>query len=389
MGNWKNRPSRRWYYNQDRRPPKSYYDHQPPPYEDYIDDGVPVWEKEFCYAVGAVPWHKVVDAKKFSYSQSQILKWDDSAGKEAFHNAKNRYWAVINGLSCDIPPPDPDACIDEINWNPYIDPELIRELEQEYYAPVDDEEMNFGNMKKKTKNMFSDPLEGCSMNPAEDVGNRWESQGWGDQWDDNLKESNDSNKDDNNPWEKARHQGDEAVDGSGGWPVVGDDSWGWNTSVHVAPQSKDWVNGGNTWEGNGAATAVPSKADGWGEFGDGFWGHNEHQPRKWNNGQQPREGSFQASGTLNERGWRNNSSSQAWARKPWDEDAAEETQKSNYRKPNVGGWRTWNKDSWRNEGGNQHGTGYSRTIPRFDGNYDYRAGGHHWRGKKRANFGYN
>ncbi|CAI0461731.1 unnamed protein product, partial [Linum tenue] len=307
---------------------------------DYIDDGVPVWEKEFCYAVGAVPWHKVVDAKKFSYSQSQILKWDDSAGKEAFHNAKNRYWAVINGLSCDIPPPDPDACIDEINWNPYIDPELIRELEQEYYAPVDDEEMNFGNMKKKTKNMFSDPLEGCSMNPAEDVGNRWETQnfvlgssaavtagcqGWGDQWDDNLKESNDSNKDDNNPWEKARHQGDEAVDGSGGWPVVGDDSWGWNTS----------------------------------------------------------------SGTLNERGWRNNSSSQAWARKPWDEDAAEETQKSNYRKPNVGGWRTWNKDSWRNEGGNQHGTGYSRTIPRFDGNYDYRAGGHHWRGKKRANFGYN
>ncbi|CAI0560302.1 unnamed protein product [Linum tenue] len=401
MGNWKNRPSRRWHYNQDRRPPKSYYDSHPPTCQEYVEDGVPVWEKEFCYAVGAVPWHKVVDAKKFSYCQSQVLKWDDSAGKEAFHNAKKRYWAVINGLPCDVPPPDPNACIDEINWNPYIDAELIRELEQEYFAPVDDER-NFGNRKKKTKNLFSHPLEGCSMNPGDDAVNPWgaqnfvqissaavnaECQGWGDQWDDNLKESNDSNKADNNPWEKACHQGDEAVDGSRGWPVLGDNSLGWNpSSVYVATKSNGWVSGGNTWEGNGEATSIPSKTDGWGEFRDRSWGDNRYHPRRLKNGQQPREGSFEASGTQNDSGWRNKSSSQACVGKKWDEHAAEEPKNSNYRKP---GWGTWNKDSWRNDGGHQDGTGYSRTRPRFDdGNYEYRAGGHPWRGKKRVSFGY-
>ncbi|CAN1128284.1 hypothetical protein LINPERHAP2_LOCUS4540 [Linum perenne] len=372
MGNWRHRPSR-------RRPPKSYYDPQLP-YQEYANDGVPLWEKEFCYDVGAVPWHRVVDSKYFSYCQSQILKWDDSSGEEAFHNAKNRYWALINGLPCDIPQPNPDACIDEIDWNPYIDPELIRELEQEYCAP-DEDESNYGGRKKKSRNMYSDPPESCSVNPTDGV-NPWgtqnlvqssltvdmEGQEWGDQWNDgNLKETNCLKNKDDNPWEKACHEGDEVENGNTAWPVGGGDSWGWN------PSSVEGRN--NTWERNRCKAD-----DGWDDTTNTGWGDNQQQPRKWNQG----------NGGQKDVGWRNNSSSKAWTRKRWD-DEGEGTKESEYRKAN-GGWGTWNRDcrtTRHDGGGHQLKTGY-RTSG-FEGD-DYRAGGNqHWRGgksKKRVSFGY-
>ncbi|CAN1190497.1 hypothetical protein LINPERHAP2_LOCUS40516 [Linum perenne] len=412
MGNWKNRPSRRWSYNQDRRPPRSYYD---PPQEN-VDDGIPGWEKEFCFAVGAVPWHRVVDAKYFSYFQSQVLKWDDSAGKEAFHNAKSRFWALINGLPCDdIPRPDPDACIDEIDWNPYIDPDLILELEEECFAPVVDDSNNF-----QSRNLFSDQQEGCSINKGDTANpcgshilmqqNDMEGQGWGDPWDGNMKESNNLNKADDNPWEKACP--------STGWPVGGDESWGWNPNsanatqpnggsnswegnreAAITPKAHGWENacpstpvggdeswgwnpnsanatqpngGSNSWEANREA-AIPPKADGWGEYSDNSWGHTRQQPRKWNNGWRPqKEAGFQAS--QRDRGWRNGRN-----------DQSSETRSSSYRNANRA-WGTGDNNSWRNEGGHQHGTGYTKP------GYEYREGGHHhWRGgraKKRVSFGY-
>ncbi|CAN0863582.1 hypothetical protein LINGRAHAP2_LOCUS8731 [Linum grandiflorum] len=374
MGNWRNRPSRRWSYNQDRRPPKSSYYDPAPPYQENVDDGIPRWEKEFCFAVGAVPWSRVVDAQDFSFCQSQILKWDDSAGKEAFHNAKSRYWAHINGLPCDIPRPDPDACIDEIDWNPYIDPELILELEEECFAPVEDEN-DFQSRKKKTRDLFPDQEEGTQilMEPTR----MGEFEGWGDTLVDNSRESNNLNKADN-PWEKACNQGDE--DPNAGWPVGGDESWGWNPNSAYVSQSNDSPNRGNTWERN------RPKADGWGEYADGSWGHNQQQqPSKWNNGWRPREeGSFHASGSQRDRGWRNDSKS--WGRnQQWDDD---QTRNSSYRKAS-GGWGTGNKDSWRNEGSHQHTTGYTKSG--YEQNEYREGGGHHWRGgktKKRVSFGY-
>ncbi|XP_052173961.1 uncharacterized protein LOC127789187 [Diospyros lotus] len=91
---------------------------------------VPNWEKRFCYEVGRMPWKKFLDSKRFITLFKDVLNWNDTAGEEAFHDAKERYWAKINGLPCDIPLPDPDMYIDKIDWNAPIDPELMLDLEQ-------------------------------------------------------------------------------------------------------------------------------------------------------------------------------------------------------------------------------------------------------------------
>ncbi|KAK9289436.1 hypothetical protein L1049_007591 [Liquidambar formosana] len=88
------------------------------------------------FAVWLAQFHGVNSWKPRSLctSMTTVVKWNDSAGEEAFHNAKNRFWAKINGLPCDLPFPDPDIYIDEIDWNPNIDPELVLDLERE---PID------------------------------------------------------------------------------------------------------------------------------------------------------------------------------------------------------------------------------------------------------------
>lgn len=91
---------------------------------------VPTWEKKFCTLIGAVPWKKLLETKRSMFLYDNVVKWNDSAGEEAFHNAKNRFWAEINNLPCDISPPNPDIYIDEIDWNSEVDPELLRDLER-------------------------------------------------------------------------------------------------------------------------------------------------------------------------------------------------------------------------------------------------------------------
>lgn len=91
---------------------------------------VPNWEKKFCTSIGSVSWKKLLETKSSMYLYDNVVKWNDSAGEEAFHNAKNRYWAKINNLPCGISPPDPDIYIDEIDWNSEVDPELLRGLER-------------------------------------------------------------------------------------------------------------------------------------------------------------------------------------------------------------------------------------------------------------------
>lgn len=70
------------------------------------------------------------------YLYENVVKWNDSAGEEAFHNAKSRFWAKINGLPCNISLPDPDIYIDEIDWNCNVDPDLLLDLEREPKTPV-------------------------------------------------------------------------------------------------------------------------------------------------------------------------------------------------------------------------------------------------------------
>ncbi|KAJ4845282.1 hypothetical protein Tsubulata_015090 [Turnera subulata] len=96
---------------------------------------VPSWEKKFCYSVGSIPWRKLLETKRFMYLYENVVQWNDSAGEEAFHNAKNRYWAEMNGLPCNISLPDPDVYIDKIDWNCNVDPELLLDLEREPKEP--------------------------------------------------------------------------------------------------------------------------------------------------------------------------------------------------------------------------------------------------------------
>lgn len=64
------------------------------------------------------------------------MKWDDYAGKEAFDNAKRKFWGDINGLPCDVSLPDPDLHIQQVDWDSTVDPELVLDLEREP-APSD------------------------------------------------------------------------------------------------------------------------------------------------------------------------------------------------------------------------------------------------------------
>ncbi|KAK6945228.1 hypothetical protein RJ641_026330 [Dillenia turbinata] len=90
---------------------------------------VPSWEKEFCFKVGSVPWRKLVETKKIMYLYENVVRWNDSAGEEAFNNAKIRFWADMNGLPCETSLPDPDIYIDKVDWDLEIDPQLILDLE--------------------------------------------------------------------------------------------------------------------------------------------------------------------------------------------------------------------------------------------------------------------
>ncbi|CAA0812787.1 Unknown protein [Striga hermonthica] len=82
---------------------------------------VPKWEKDFCKVVGSLDWDTLLHMKKFMHLYENVLNWDDSAGEEALSNAKKRYWAWINGLPCNLLPPDPDLYIDKIDWDSEVD----------------------------------------------------------------------------------------------------------------------------------------------------------------------------------------------------------------------------------------------------------------------------
>uniref|UniRef100_A0A6N2M5V9 Uncharacterized protein n=1 Tax=Salix viminalis TaxID=40686 RepID=A0A6N2M5V9_SALVM len=383
MGNWRNRPSRRFV---NKTSTTYSYDYpESPPHSSFVDDGIPSWEKKFCSLIGSVPWRKVVDAKKYMYCHGNILNWDDSAGEEAFHNAKNRFWAEINGVSCVISPPDPNLYIDEINWNVCIDPEVIKDLEQDLFVPDEgdtDTGGKVGRKNNKRKDFVSIPSNGCLEN-TDDVKNPWESnnnmqsslslidkaKSWNQQDSDTNKCSNLNNID--NPWERGFSQESEVVKGKP-WGVCGNKSWGWNHSENHADQSNDWNNNSNPWQ-RSCQGVGPSNDKGRGNLRDSSRAYNRHESKKWIN-----------SGASKDRKWEDNvSNSQGW--KQWD-NYGKNTKGLDFRK-HGGGWETWNEGSWQREGARQHITGYKST--RFQG--DGYQTGHSWSGgrtKRRFSFAF-
>lgn len=79
--------------------------------------------------MGRMSWHRILEAKQSISDLNKVMQWDDSAGREAFYNAKDRFWAKINDLPCNTDLPSPDTYIDQIDWNPTIDPNLVSSLE--------------------------------------------------------------------------------------------------------------------------------------------------------------------------------------------------------------------------------------------------------------------
>ncbi|XP_065857404.1 uncharacterized protein [Euphorbia lathyris] len=114
--------------------------HKKPPVNGNWKPTVPSWEKEFCCLGTSRKWHKILEAQKFMFLYDNIVQWKDSACEEAFHDAKRRYWADLNGLPCDIPLPGPDIHIDEIDWNSKIDPELYLDLYREPKYPDENDQ---------------------------------------------------------------------------------------------------------------------------------------------------------------------------------------------------------------------------------------------------------
>ncbi|VAI29920.1 unnamed protein product [Triticum turgidum subsp. durum] len=106
----------------------------PPPYSGYshVDNQcqVPLWEREFCSLVGGISWQRFCENKHFAYMYKEIEQWDDSGAFENFQNAKSRFWSHYHGQPSDIPYPNPDLYIDEVDHRCEVDPELVADLDK-------------------------------------------------------------------------------------------------------------------------------------------------------------------------------------------------------------------------------------------------------------------
>ncbi|KAF7836124.1 ubiquitin carboxyl-terminal hydrolase 24 [Senna tora] len=297
MGKWRNRR----IFRQRRSPTSAsrFYDlHAPLP--ETWKDGIPLWEKKFCTSVGLVPWQKIVDTKNYMLCHSNVLDWNDSAAEEAFQNAKKHYFAKINRIHCDISPPDPDIYVDQIDWNPDIDPELIKELDHAYFAPPDEAERSLVKSKsrKDLAESGEDPWECADTKLNGDSENK--KQEWS-RWDSNVDASGKVGNSDN-PWESGVSHGNGGL-AKNAWKSGGRGVklWGSNQVTDHNNQSRDRAEESNPWE-NGNQGILWPKDNGWGEV----------RNSSWNKQQLNNEGPTG-------RGWKNGGANE-WKRK-WQEDA--------------------------------------------------------------------
>ncbi|PKI62981.1 uncharacterized protein LOC116188301 [Punica granatum] len=235
MGKWNHRHSRRRYkYNPQRYmyQENAYYPELDGP-DSALPDNVPSWEKEFCASIGCVPWRKLLFTRKCMFGHDSVLYWDDSAGKEAFQNCKNRFWAKINDLSCEIALPDPDIYIEKVNWDSHVDPELIKEIDTAYFNP----ELHEGAEQKDCESSDENPWDCKRIESGEDL----KCEAWSSlQRTTNINETGDSHTEDN-PWEQGFTRGSEQV------------NWHHWRSPHVDNSNNDanpWEKGKNKQRGD-------------------------------------------------------------------------------------------------------------------------------------------
>ncbi|XP_077242554.1 uncharacterized protein LOC143883075 [Tasmannia lanceolata] len=231
------------------------------------------WEKKFCSSVCSISWKQLCETKDLMSYYENIAQWNDSSGEEAFHNAKARFWAEINGLPCDISLPNPDIYIDEIDWNSNIDPELLLDLDKKPLAPSDEEKNEKLGWDPFNLSNFPIPCTGWGddedpvhNSPAESFNYPFPCTGWGDA-EDPVNDSRaepawgnfDLNVDNDNAkdwigWEN--RCGAEFMGNDGAKGHVNCDGNANNYDTHVwsrwesrAKEDNSWENsGGNSWE---------------------------------------------------------------------------------------------------------------------------------------------
>ncbi|OAY63151.1 hypothetical protein ACMD2_13334 [Ananas comosus] len=208
---------------------------------------VPLWEKKFCTYVCDIPWKRLCETKRFMSMYKNIVQWDDSAALEAFQNAKARFHAEYHGLHCDIPLPNPDMYIDEVDPNAIIDPDLIADLESQPPAPADRDNSAPNGWDSFT---YTDkPI------PA---------TGWDDAEPNAVSDQNQSVN-----WDIYVEKPSQATFSSS-WDVKDESLNAWNCS------SRGWGEGNeqhNSWASN-------KRNDNWGNVRSGSWGHWENRNKE-------------------------------------------------------------------------------------------------------------
>ncbi|KAL2480693.1 Uncharacterized protein Adt_33659 [Abeliophyllum distichum] len=220
---------------------------------------VPLWEKEFCKVVGSLDWEMFLRKKKFVHLYDNVMNWDDSEGKEAFQNAKTRFWLEKHGVPCDVPLPDPDLHIDKIDWDSENDIELPFDLD---INPV-----------------FRDPDENREpvviFGDSFFVNQAFSPTGWGD-YEENMKmPTNSTSANHVDPWE---HNWGNAFPNAFPIGCCWNNVWGWNylhnpqnygvEAANVNDRRANGVQG--IWDVNTAAQV---------NAGNYVWWYNEGQQK--------------------------------------------------------------------------------------------------------------
>ncbi|RAL53843.1 hypothetical protein DM860_004314 [Cuscuta australis] len=249
MGKWNRRYIPRRNFNQ--------YQNFPPADDEthsvILENSVPSWEIDFCKSVG-MPWHKVVNMKKYICCFDNVVKWNDSASQLTFGEAKTRYWAKINGLPCDNPLPDPCKYVDEVDWNVYIDPELILDLEWKIFNSDEAEVNNLDDISEWTTSPDN-------KNPKDGETDSDRSK--------KLKSVN--------PWEE-NHTRTRGSSKSPGLISGVNDSWGQNPSCGL---DNAWS---SSWNNESGSAWCTSQKD-WGDNKNTSWGQNAWNVRNHNGSQ--------------------------------------------------------------------------------------------------------
>ncbi|KAI6675943.1 hypothetical protein NL676_036739 [Syzygium grande] len=308
---------------------------------------------------------KIVYSKTLLNYHDNIFHWDDSAAEEAFQNAKKRFWAEINGLPCDISPPDPDIYMDEIKWNQAIDPELIKDLDKQYFNPDDvEEDEEMARKKRRIGNLVGSPSDRCDVNPK-NIENPWEINNlhhgedvkdlaWStNSWDNEICEPGHLHSDDN-PWEQSYSQGNR-VRKENVW-ADGVNLSGWNQWGGDSNQ----LNSGNSQNDEKWAKTALNSAD-WNAAKSRKFGSNP-DAMDYGHSREDRaskDGRWRENVSTTSRGWKNwdehkderKSSRRTWVPRDGGAHARESSHqhKSRYRSPGFRGVNKQANQYWSSE----------------------------------------